>query len=94
MSFFGVSKTATPSPANPACLEVRGDTAIAPAPVRRRPGKAVFAALLLGLIGAIGFNVYVFSNAPQRTASYGFSDVQQIYSQGQALDERRPALMD
>jgi hypothetical protein len=96
MNFFGGSKTATLSPAKLACFEVTGDTAIAPAPVRRRPGRAVFGALLLGLIGAIGFNVYVFSHpdAHRNTPSYGFSDIHQIYSQGQTLDEQRPARLD
>jgi len=91
MSFFGESNTATLSPTKPACLE---GSAIPLVPVRRRPGKAIFGALLLGLFGAIGFNVYVFSSAPRRTPSYGFSDVQQIYSQRQSLDEQRRVRLD
>jgi hypothetical protein len=86
MSSFGETKTATLSPANA--------TATAPTPARRRPGKAVFGALLLGLIGAVGFNVYVFANAPRSTPSFGLADVQQIYSQAQTLDEQRPARLD
>jgi hypothetical protein len=91
MNFLGASETGTVSAAKQPCA-VTSDSAVAP--LRRRPGKAVFAALLLGFIGAIGFNVHVFSNAPQRTASYGFSEVLQIYSQGQTLDEHRPARLD
>ena len=96
MNSFDGSVTATLLSASPACFEVTDDSATAPAPVRRRPGKPVFAALLLDLIGAIGFNVYVFShvNAHWNTPSYGFSDIQQIYSQAQTLDEQRPAPRD
>jgi hypothetical protein len=93
MNSFGGAETATLSPANPA-HEVTGDAARAPAPARRRPGKAVLAALFLGLIGAIGFNVHVFSSTHRNLPSYGFSDVQKIYSQEKALDEMRPAPLD
>jgi hypothetical protein len=88
MNAFGGSKPATLSPAKPA-----NSPAIAPAPVRRRR-KAIVGALLLGLIGAIGLNAYVFANAPRITPSYGFSDVQQIYSEGQTLDKQHPAPLD
>jgi hypothetical protein len=93
MHFLTGSETAK-SPVNPAGVEVAGEAATAAAPLRHRPGKALCGTLLLGLIEAIGLNVHVFSNAPQRTASYGLSEVLQIYSQGRTLDEQRPARLD
>jgi hypothetical protein len=81
------------SPANSAAVEVTSATAMPDAPVRRRR-KAIAGALLLGLMGAIGFNVYVFANAPRNTPSFGLSDVLQVYAQKRTLDEQRPAPLD
>lgn len=77
-------------PANPAGVEVSSKTAMQAAPVRRRR-KTILGALLLGLMGAIGLNVYVFSNAPRHTPSFGLSEVLQVYAQERTLDEQRAA---
>jgi hypothetical protein len=78
---------------DPAGIEVKSETALPGAPVRRRR-KAAFSALLLSLIGVSGFNAYVFSHAPRHTPAFGVSDVLTIYAQKQKIDERLPILRD